>query len=607
MGAFDDIKDKTTWKSVRPGESAVDRPTVPESDPTSGMSAADLLAAGYGKRLSDIGTLGLREKQDADKALMNRGWAQGGAGLADLTTMLGGGRILRALGILPAVGPALRVAGESLSLPNTALRAGTAGGLYAAATTPGSLTDRAVNGVISGGMGMALPVGGSMIRAGQSLLEPLSESGQKNIAGRLLSDAINGDSLALSKMGSPEVFVQGSNPTTAEAVGTNGLAKLQQGLKNSDPLGFGNQLAQRQAEQRAARMNAISGIAQDDAAYEVARKAREDATNTLYQSAKGKVVEGDSTLNELLNRDVLQQGLGKAEKIASNEGRPFALQVGTPETTVSSLVLGSNGIPVSTVIPAKPTLYSGQSLHDLKMGIDDAIDFNASQGMERNLARSQEGARSEFLKWLENKLPEYGIARETYAELSKPLGQMKIGQALRDKLLPAITDWQSTPSRETANAFAGALRNADDVAKKATGFDGSTFANTMTQAQKDTIEGVAKDLGRKATTDDLIRDVGSNTASNLATQNLLRRVLGPLGLPQSWAEATIPQTILKPLNMIYGGIAEPKVANQLGLGLLNPQYANQLILNAKPGKVSGNIGGLLDYTPALGIAAGINQ
>ena len=92
MGAFDDIKDKTTWKSVRPGESAVDRPTVPESDPTSGMSAADLLAAGYGKRLSDIGTLGLREKQDADKALMNRGWAQGGAGLADLTTMLGGDR-----------------------------------------------------------------------------------------------------------------------------------------------------------------------------------------------------------------------------------------------------------------------------------------------------------------------------------------------------------------------------------------------------------------------------------------------------------------------------------------------------------------------------------
>jgi hypothetical protein len=100
------------------------------------------------------------------------------------------------------------------------------------------------------------------------------------------------------------------------------------------------------------------------------------------------------------------------------------------------------------------------------------------------------------------------------------------------------------------------------------------------------LEGVAKDLSRKTAAEDLGKAVGSNTAQNLASQNLLRRILGPAGLPQKWSESTALQTLLSPVTGVYKlGGAEKRITERLAQAALNPKDAAALLAleKANPG------------------------
>jgi hypothetical protein len=104
------------------------------------------------------------------------------------------------------------------------------------------------------------------------------------------------------------------------------------------------------------------------------------------------------------------------------------------------------------------------------------------------------------------------------------------------------------------------------------------------------LENVAKDLARKAKADDLGRAVGSNTAQNLSAQNLLRRALGPTGLPQSWSESTALQTLLSPVSAAYRvGGAEKKIMDKLASAALTPEEAAFLLLIEAPKKGKGSV------------------
>lgn len=116
--------------------------------------------AGAGRRMTDIGTLGMREKGPQD-ALLNDSLSAtvGGVGV-DLLTMLTGGKALQGVGqvvgkALPAVGGAVSTAGQALVAPRTAMQAFAAPAAYTAATTSGDLGDRAMAGG-AGGLGGVL-------------------------------------------------------------------------------------------------------------------------------------------------------------------------------------------------------------------------------------------------------------------------------------------------------------------------------------------------------------------------------------------------------------------------------------------------------------------
>jgi hypothetical protein len=103
------------------------------------------------------------------------------------------------------------------------------------------------------------------------------------------------------------------------------------------------------------------------------------------------------------------------------------------------------------------------------------------------------------------------------------------------------------------------------------------------------LEGVAYDLGRKQFAETAGAARGSPTAQNLVSQNLLRRLIGPTGLPESWAENTMLNTIARPVQWV-GKLGEPRIQNVLAELMTDPQRAAAAIEMTKALPLSSRIG-----------------
>jgi hypothetical protein len=573
-----------------------------EFDPMAGMNRSDKFFAGMGKRMMDIGTLGLREQPKSDAALMQDGWATSGGVVADVGAMLLGGAALKgasaAAQAIPQAArfaPALQTAGQALMLPNTATKAIATGGLYGFATDSGGIDERMKSGGLGAVGGAIFPFVGATAKATKSLVEPLTKKGQERIAARVLSQ-FGGDDLANA---SAQQFVKGSVPTTAEAVGNEGLSTLTQGLRNLSPQ-FADDLASRSAANRAARVGAVQSVAGDDAVLAALRENRDLAAETLYGNAMrsdsmrlGLANEQAKNLRALsLGSPVPDVGLEATPGIKMLMSRPaFKAALADGKTLADNL--GENFAPNSL-----------QSLHYAKLAIDEALNGNAGAGsaLANHSKKALTKIKSQLLNEMEKVSPAYKNARLTYQDMSKPINQMEIGQELFNKMQSGLAQFGAN-TREQASSYANSMMNLDKVAEKVTGVKGIKAKDILTPEQINTLRGVAKDLARKAKTEDLARGVGSNTAKNLATTNLLRNAFGPLGLPQSWAESTALQTMFKPLNLVYGNVAEPRIADALGKGLLDVGEAQRLLQYLEPPKSSAALG----WTPSLGIAYSSQQ
>jgi hypothetical protein len=561
----------------------------------------------------DIATLGTRSfgptggDPEVDRQLMDKGWAQTGGAGADLIGMLGGGALLKATNL-----PYVAAAGDALMKPNTLPKAVASGGAYGGLTDAESRGMGATYGAIGGAL---FPVVAAAAKGTKALIEPLTKAGQERIAARVLQQ-FGGSSIPGANA---QQFVPGSIPTTAEAVGNEGLSTLTQAMRNQSPE-FANELADRTASNRAARVAAVRGVAKDDVAMDAASRTRESVAGPLYEAAKQATVKADGKLKMLLTKPSLAGAWKRAERLAAENGEALAFGKNAPAKTVfvggqqkqvpghhgSKTVelpgiLDASGNPLTTEQPEQFAQYSGRGLHYLKLSLDDMLDDPMS-GIGRNEKAALMKTKEQLLGWMDTNIPEYGLARKSYADLSKPINQMEVGQALFDKLQSGLSQMGAN-TREQAATYANAVNDLDGLVAKVTGVKGIKAADVLTADQIASLKGVAFDLARKAKSEDLARGLGSNTAKNLATGNLLRQAFGPLGLPQSWAESTMMQTAFKPFNLLYGNVAEPRIAASLGGGLLDLPEAQRLLQQVRPNSLSP----LLGYTPTLGIAYGAQQ
>jgi hypothetical protein len=176
--------------------------------------------------------------------------------------------------------------------------------------------------------------------------------------------------------------------------------------------------------------------------------------------------------------------------------------------------------------------------------------------------------------------------------MSKPIGQMDVGQELLKAIEPALNDFGGL-ARETGNKYATALRNADQTAVKATKFKGTGMRDLMTPDQMGSLEGVAGDLARKANAQDLGRGAGSDTFQKLALSNIAERS----GAPGVVGTALDLPGVSKVAKFLYRE-PEEKIQTLIAKSLLEPKSAAQLMEDAIRAGKPQPIGNILLSNPS---------
>jgi len=459
--------------------------------------------------------------------------------------------------------------GVGESLPSMAIPGGGAATLWgnvarmgAAGAIPGmleygSVEDRLKRGATGAVAGASVPVLGAAFKTGKAFAEPLYKSGREQVIGRVLNQVGGDDAAAIaSRLRGARELVPGSIPTAGQVAESGGIAALERAASQANPQAY----TERAMQQASARLNALRGIAGDDAAIAAAKAARSEASGPLFQQATKAAYTVDDKLANLLKRPAVQQAMGRAKTLAENEGRTFTFNV-NPSNPFSGLGIKDN----------KSTQISGQALQDLKMAMDEMLSDPAS-GFAGKSGDAVRSLRGQLLGWMEGANPVFKRARTTHSAMSKPINQMQVGQFLLDKVQPALSDFGAL-GQESGAQYARALRNADQTVRAATQFKGNkTLTDVMTPDQMGTLNAIGQDLARKANAQNLGRGVGSDTFQKLSMNNIAQQS----GMPRLAGGLLEFPGISRATRWIYQG-ADEKAQGLLSDALLNPAQAADLM------------------------------
>lgn len=558
------------------------RQPEPAYDPTEGMSGFGKFVAGYGSVVPNIvrgvgQAVGLVSQADIDEAKrLEAPLMRSGAGAA--------GSIA---GNVAAFIPTVAIPGAATLRGAAALGAGM-GAIQPVATGESRLANTAVGGAAGAGgvlAGRALVAGAQGAKA---LMDPFTQGGRSKIAGRMLLRFADDPAAITAAQGGRTAT--GAVPTLAEQTGDAGLARLQDSLRSVDPQ-INNRITQRLSDNNAARVTALQSIAGDSGTRSAAEGARKAATADLYKQATAANYTVDSELSELLSRPVVKQAMERAKTMAANQGRPFAFDVAA-----------FNPLSGAGVTPKAATRQvTGQGLQDLKMALDEMLTDPAS-GFTGSAGKTVKNLRGQVLNWMERANPDFKAARTAYADLSKPINAMDIGEEISRRATSNTSDLAGNP-RMQANALLGMLRDEGRLIERGTGRSGmgDQLSNILSPQQMNLLRSVASEADRTAAVGTAGSGPGSATAQRMASQNILRQLVGPTGLPESWADSVLANTVIgKPFNLLYGGVAEPKIQQALAEAVLDPQVAKQLLAAAQAGGPRLPSGKLADLLTQVG-------
>lgn len=443
----------------------------------------------------------------------------------------------------PAYLAASLVAPEA-TIPALAARTGLAG-LVGATLAP---TDRAQSGLVSAiGQvgGEAIPYIGSALKRS---IEPFYKGGQELILGRMINRNAGGNAEAIARrLESADELVPGSLPTAAEAAQpSGGIAAMQRWAEQASP----EEYAFRRMQSADARKAALEKIAGTEMEKAQAIASREEITKPLYEIAKQQMVPVDQELMSLLQRPSMSNALSEAASIAAEQGDPVSAQM------------------VQEIMEqAKQGYISGKGLHLMKIGLD-SLRSTGTTSLSKQQQSALKGTIDAFDGWRAKNIPEYAAAQSEYARLSKPISQQKIGQALYEKAVPALSDYGPLTA-ERAAMYANALRSGDKIAQTATGFKGARLTDIMDPEQVQSLEAIAADLSRRSAADTSGRGIGSNTFQNISQQNLAEQA----GYPATFFGAMGKMPFVS-----YGmDKAEQEMRNRLASALLDPAETARLM------------------------------
>jgi hypothetical protein len=525
-----------------------------KADPTEGMSGLDKFRAGMGKAFYDVArgagqVVGLVDREDvAESRKRDAPLMRSGAGVA--------GNIAGNVGALL---PTAFIPGAA-TIPGAAAIGAASGFLQPSTSTSETLMNTGIGGIaapaaILAGRGISATYQGA-----KGLVEPMTRQGQERIAARVLQASATNPERAAANALNARPLVSGSQPTLAQVADDPGLAQLERTILNNPEAAPA--LQQRFAAQRAARMGAVADVAGTDDYYNAIKEGRRIFANEDYSKAIQQGIDPDMAkavgpqLQSLLERPSIQRAQRDAVRLAKENGVSLA------ESPAGSL----------------------EGLDWVKKALDNQISKAAVPGSSigKEELRALLQTKDDLMKTMELLAPGYKEANDAYAAMSRQVNSMDVARSLMDKLQKPGSEYAGASAKEMGDAYMRALSQAQDSVKKATGMNKniSQVMNTRDIAQ---LEGVARDLGRKSFAENAGRATGSNTAQNLASQNMLRRILGPTGLPETWAESTMLQSMLYPVqgvSKLTG--ADRRIQERIAMSLLDPSDAAGLLMVQPP-------------------------
>lgn len=520
-------------------------------DPTEGMSGLDKFRAGVGKGMVDtvrgIGQLvgavpqsAVDEARRRDAALSNTG-----AGMAGDVV----GNIALAL-------PTLAIPGAA-SLRGAAAIGAAQGFTQPVATGESRLANTALGGAAGAGgvaAGRAIGAVGSGVKA---MAEPFTQAGRERIAGRTIQRFADDPARVAAAAGGQSPT--GAIPTLAEQTGDAGMARLQDAVRSLDPQ-IAGRVDARLAENNAARVNALRGMTGQDGGRDFAVQMRAGTAKDLYDRAYSVPIELENLsasqrgeITKLMQMPAIQDAL----KVARENGANFGMKMDGPGN-----IMG---------------------LHQAKLALDDKIaELSGGTANQANKAAAVTAARDRLVTFMEAMSPDYREARQTYAQMSKPINAMDTASEVLRRGASATSDL-SGEVRLQPNALLRLLQDEERLVQQATGRKGlGGLSEVMEPDQVNMLRAIAGEVDRTGAVARAGNGPGSATAQRMASQNVLRQLIGPTGLPESWAESAIANTVIgKPFNLLYGGVAEPRIQQALAAAVLDPVAARRALQAAQ--------------------------
>jgi hypothetical protein len=347
----------------------------------------------------------------------------------------------------------------------------------------------------------------------------------------------------VQKLRSPDIeLVPGSKPTAAEAASDLNLTQfsaLGESARKVDPTLY----YQRDLANEAARLSAVQSVGKTPADIAKAEVARTAATTPLYKAAEAQVFRADPKLMKLAEDPYIKLALPDAMRLSNSQGVSFA---------------------------NNPTRY----IHNVKISLDKMLTKTGETALARGERAQVTAVKNQLVDWLETKAPDYKAARTTFADMSKPINQMQVGQYLEGKLATPLD------VGERANVFAGALKDAPSTIKRATTNEARYKALTdiLTPAQVKIVNSIRDDLARAAKTKQQAK-LGAEAAPKVT--ELASTAQRALQAPNMLNTAVmIAQNIMSRLR----GKIDSNLAIQLALEMLDPKAAANALEKAMRGK-----------------------
>lgn len=542
---------------------------------TDSMSTTDKLLAGAGKSMMDIYRGGKRlanmvgigdydqeaakADQELDKPLMATTAGKVGKYGTDIALTFVPG--LKGQQVLTeGVKTASRFLPRAVSAVTRAsapyVGAAGSGAAIGALTTPEDMGEGASMGALAGAGGEAAGrVLSAAYKGGKAAVEPLTEEGRNRVLKRTFERFATDPNKVRAASQAPVELVPGVTPTLAEASLDPGIAQLQRGAAAGSP-DVASALAEARGRQVAGYRTVLDDLAGNDGKREFFESARDATADSLYAKARAGGLQMDDELQaqvgDLLKRPSVQSAVEQAKVLAKEKG----IDITNPSGSATGL-----------------------------MYVDDALSDqigSAARAGNNKLVAALRDTQDQLRSFLDQAAPAYGEARRTYAEMSRPINQMAIGQTLRDKALPALTDLSDGGlARVNANSYANALRNADRTAAQATGLRSASMSNVLDPAQMQSVQGIGQDMARYATAQELGRVPGSPTAQYLGAQNVIRQFLGPLGIPQSAADSMLGRVTSGLLNLPFK-MTQSQTEQLLARALTEPGVAAKIMSTTDP-------------------------